>query len=78
MSAFYVYLHARRRLFQYQEAACAVEAEVPVGVGTIGKMRPDSRCHKFCHVVRQESVKTKSHVGNCESFRWLFFVCLFF
>lgn len=44
-------LHTRRRLLQYQEATCAMEAEMAVGVRTVVEMRANSRGHKLCEQV---------------------------
>lgn len=41
-------LHTCGCLFQYKEAARAVEAEVSVGVWTVVEMRPNRCCYKLC------------------------------
>lgn len=51
------HLHTRRRLLQGQESTSAVEAEMSVGLWTLGEMGPDGSSHKLCRVLRRISLK---------------------
>lgn len=51
------HLQARRRLLQDQETTSAVEAEMSVGIWTLGEMGPDGSSHKLCQGFRKRSVK---------------------
>lgn len=55
------HLHTRRRLLQGQESTSAVEAEMPVGVWTLGEMGPDGSSHKLCWVFKKKK-SLKRHI----------------